>query len=180
MANGRIKGQEIRHSGYIPAEAFHGTGLKRLRAKVTRMIRDSGVEFDAIAFRGVSGSLLGPLVATAMGKGLIYIRKKVDSHRSYDVEGCVTQRYIIIDDLIDSGKTIHSIREAIEKRARDCGDPPATCVGVFLYNHDKSLSKRGYSGGDYIVPDEIPLFPDDLPMTGKNVNPHAVGPNHPS
>ena len=51
-------------------------------------IKESGIECDAIAFRGMSGALVGPMVALELGKEFIMVRKRnANSHSSYMVEG---------------------------------------------------------------------------------------------
>lgn len=145
-----IAGCPIKHSGYTPPGAFHGSGLKQIRAKLVKLIRESGIKFDAIAVRGNSGLLLGPLVATVLNKGLILVRKDCQSHASYTVEGCTeVKRYIIVDDLIESGKTIKEMRDKIGPSNL------IKCVGVFLYSSD-ILSDRGYKRT--MVPNSIPIF----------------------
>jgi len=67
-------------------------GFNKLRFNVARMakaIRKSGIEFDAIAFRGNSGALLASPLATLLKKHLILVRKNTaDSHSYTTVEGC--------------------------------------------------------------------------------------------
>lgn len=71
--------------------------------------------FDAIAFTGMSGALIAPPVAMALGKSLIMVRKPGhSSHSDYTVEGdYAARRYVIVDDFRSSGKTEANIRESI-------------------------------------------------------------------
>ena len=93
----------------------------------------SGIDFDTIAVRGVSGLLIGPVLAHLMGKELLVIRKgdSVERSTSYHlIEGHIAvKRYIIADDLIASGSTCVRIIHAVRKEA-----PKATLVGILLYN----------------------------------------------
>lgn len=109
------------------------------RRTVDHVIRNlAGVEFDAIAFRGLSGSLIAPIVAMEMGKTLLAVRKGEFSHSGRIVEGDYNARtYVIVDDMISSGDTIKEIVKAITEALElgswtVCGHT-ARCVGVILY-----------------------------------------------
>ena len=71
-------------------------------------------DFDAIAFRGLSGALIVPTIAMMMDKTLLAVRKGEQSHSSRMVEGDYNaRRYVIIDDLIASGTTVQTIVQSI-------------------------------------------------------------------
>lgn len=111
---------------------FNPVTLKKVIDKLVAMIQDSGVEFDTIAFRGLSGSLVAPAVALALTKYMVAIRKEdlAECHSHTTYEGyAFPERYIIIDDLICSGATLIAIRDEVRKwRGKD-----AELAGVFLY-----------------------------------------------
>lgn len=84
--------------------------------RVIKKIKKSKVNFDVIAFRGVSGALIAPIIADKMKKGLIVVRKKERHHSNDMVEGEKDKKtYIIIDDFIESGATIKEIIKQINK-----------------------------------------------------------------
>lgn len=84
------------------------------------------IEFDAIAFRGLSGALIAPSIAMEMGKELIAVRKTKGDHSSNMVEGDRNARtYVIVDDFIGSGNTVLKMLDEIAKYA-----PGAECIGV--------------------------------------------------
>lgn len=90
-------------------------------------------EFDAIAFRGMSGALVAPLLAYELGKTLIMVRKPKsgpnDHHSMHNVEGDRdARRYLIVDDFRCSGDTIRAILGGISIFA-----PDARCMGVMFY-----------------------------------------------
>lgn len=97
-----------------------------------------GHEFDSIAFRGMSGALVAPPLALSLRKELIVVRKPSDlasgsdaTHSGYLVEGCKScKKYVIVDDLIISGRTTCSIYRAIKNFA-----PNAECIGAILYSN---------------------------------------------
>lgn len=92
---------------------------------VTKLIKDSGVQYDSIAFRGMSGALLCPILSLRLRKKMIMVRKGEKTHSGFKVEG-VTEgsRYIIVDDLIVTGRTIDAIISSL---------PESECVGIFLW-----------------------------------------------
>jgi hypothetical protein len=95
--------------------------LKVTVKNAVKAIKLLGLEdkFDAIAFRGLSGSLVAPSVALKLGKTLLAVRKEEECHSSRQVEGDLgADRYIIIDDFVSSGETINEIRKAIIQRVK--------------------------------------------------------------
>lgn len=94
--------------------------LVRLAVKVLKRY-----EFDTIAFRGLSGALIAPIIAMRMNKHLVAIRKGESCHSSHQLEGNVaTERYVIVDDFISSGETVRKIVQEIYSRNHN-----AVCVG---------------------------------------------------
>lgn len=92
------------------------------------------IEFDAIAFSGMSGALSAIPIAYKLNKPLILVRKKSDTpktrHSNCEVEGCNNARtYIIIDDFISSGATVKYILKQMWKFT-----PSAKCLGVVELN----------------------------------------------
>jgi hypothetical protein len=91
------------------------TQLPGIAEALAETLIRSGWEFDAIAFRGLSGTLVAPLVACRLNKRMIAVRKGENTHSSHSAEGLANEptRYVIVDDLIDSGGTVDSIWSAI-------------------------------------------------------------------
>lgn len=90
-------------------------------------------QFDAIAFTGISGALMGPVIAYKLGKSMIPIRKTTDAAHTLDrveapEEPC---KYVIIDDQISSGATINRIMDGIET---EYPDSHHECIGIYTYN----------------------------------------------
>lgn len=85
-----------------------------------------GKQFEAFAFRGMSGALLAPPLALKMKKTLIMVRKPGQCHTDRTVEGdAAAERYIIVDDFVSTGETIRTIVEEVTKAF-----PRATCIGL--------------------------------------------------
>jgi adenine/guanine phosphoribosyltransferase-like PRPP-binding protein len=96
-------------------------------------------EFDAFAFRGNSGALMGMPLAFSLNKEIIVVRKTKDEedHHSWQmVEGLSPNgaRIVIVDDFISSGRTIEVITTAINAIASK--DNPCKFVGLLLYNQE--------------------------------------------
>jgi adenine/guanine phosphoribosyltransferase-like PRPP-binding protein len=111
--------------------------------RVTKILKefDKVRPFDAIAVSGMSGALIGSTIADRLGKGIIVVRKEDDTstHSWYKVEGAICERYIIIDDLIASGKTVRRIIDQIKKEQYQ----DAKCVGIYLY-YDRENGNTKY------------------------------------
>ena len=101
---------------------------KHIRLAVNRInkLRRDGLDFDAIAFMGLSGSLVGAAIADRLEVGIMAVRKEAEvRHSSWASErtpDCIT--YIIVDDVVDSGKTVNNIMGELCKEA---------CQGIYLY-----------------------------------------------
>lgn len=86
-----------------------------------------GWKFDAIAFRGMSGTIISVAVALKMKKPMIMVRKSTsDNHSGMWVEGFKKAKtYIILDDFISSGETARTIVEKVKTFS-----PSAKCLGL--------------------------------------------------
>lgn len=85
--------------------------------------------FDSIACCGTSGLMVVPQIAELLKKDIVVVRKSTEkSYSDYKVEGVNPYRYIILDDLICSGRTVRHIRSSIHAEI-----PRAKCVGVYCY-----------------------------------------------
>lgn len=120
-------------------------------------ILESGLEFNAIAFRGMSGAFVVPMLATRLRKGIIVCRKPSEESHGRAFEGlCIGGNYIIVDDFIGGGTTVRGIIDVVnahcyghnQKAKRAMQDPvtasytsekdkvlmsPFNPVGIFLY-----------------------------------------------
>ncbi len=107
-----------------------GTEIKELRARL---------KFDAVAFTGSSGAALAFPLMVKHKVPVIYVRKPRESSHGGKIEytsDVVINRYLIVDDFIDSGSTVKRVYSTITKwsKSRECMAPE--CVGVFLYCRD--------------------------------------------
>lgn len=133
---------------------FHWRDRQKTLKKLIKKIEKSNLSFDAIAFTGLSGVLIGPFLAEKLKKEIIICRKKGDSShcdmRIERNEGEIN-KYIIVDDLIDVGDTVRRIVGEIKSDSEKSYDEKISCVGVFLYK-DFRQSPIEVDG------EEIPVF----------------------
>jgi adenine/guanine phosphoribosyltransferase-like PRPP-binding protein len=122
---------------------------KRLIPRAAKLLKD--VEFDAIAFRGMSGCLFAAPLAYKMGKPMLMVRKPGMSHTTMTVEGDKTARtYIIVDDFLDTGRTVQDIIKALEYWTMSSGHE-LHCVGVMTASSVMRTYKDSY-GSTYPNP----------------------------
>lgn len=100
-------------------------------AKYVAKIMDE-VKADIVVGRGLSGSLVAAAVNALYGKKYAVVRKDDENHSSYEVESSGNDNkhgdYIIVDDLICTGRTIKNIRD----RVRDTYEF-GNLIGIVLY-----------------------------------------------
>lgn len=103
--------------------------------KAIKTLRDSKLKFDSIVCTGISGMLVAPQVAARLGVPLVIVRKDENNHGD-DVEfamGEMPLRYVIVDDFVESGKTIARVQRQMFKLDFENKKKPK-CVGVYFYN----------------------------------------------
>lgn len=146
------------------------TGCSYLRPAVTmklwnvivdnlvELIKSTNVQFDTIVFRGNSGTLIAPVIASRLGKEILMVRKPNDKSHSFSLlEGnCDIKKYIIIDDFMDTGETIREILSAVKN-----GISNAQCVHFFGYMGTRWISNKLFkysipSGETYEI--RLPVF----------------------
>ena len=120
---------DYRHDGYLrnPLELDRQAKTVGEVCKYLRLLQQ---DYEAIAFRGMSGALIAPTVALRLKKTLIMVRKpETVTHSRMRVEGdSGAKRYIIIDDLISTGDTVRQIQWDIKAWSG------AECLGTLEVN----------------------------------------------
>ena len=103
--------------------------------KIERAIKKYCPDASAIVIRGYSGAVMGGIVSALSELPLIIVRKEEESAHSWcRVQGVdFDHKYVIIDDLIDSGNTIDQI---VNKMTIN-GYNMSYCAGIFLYEQNK-------------------------------------------
>lgn len=130
-------------------------------AAMVYLARHYKVKFDTVVFRGNSGCLIGPAVASQLGKEFLLVRKPDEkSHSGCGAEGNVAiQRFIIIDDFVSSGTTVEAILAGIDILASQYPEKAKNpkCVGIFCYASWSTLlafvrQDRPYDDKDSRIP----------------------------
>ena len=89
-------------------------------------------DFDAIACCGISGVIVAVQIAELLNKEIVIVRKPQNStlreYSEFTIEGVAPRRYVIVDDLVCSGKTVRYILNEIKEEY-----PRAICVGMYSY-----------------------------------------------
>lgn len=100
-------------------------------------------DFDTIVGTGVSGDLIVPVLAREIGCLFAIVRKRpADSHTHSELEGNIGERWVFVDDLIDSGATLDKVKKSVKHVCRatenwdDSINPahPTEFVGTYLYH----------------------------------------------
>lgn len=119
------------HPVYDPK--FFKKVVNRTASIIKKMLIKIG--FDTIAFTGSSGAAIAYPVSYKLDIPLTHIRKGRSHHCSYQVEGRYDiEKYIILDDRVDSGDTLLRIIKSINKAIHE-----PELVGIVLYNEPRSL-----------------------------------------
>lgn len=131
-------------------------------------------DFESIVGRGLSGALVVPMLATALGRSWAIVRKEGEQRHSHDkIEGEIGETFIFVDDLVASGGTYRAVidtvasewgkkqdewarrRAAREERRlaldiSDLGAPPGPqprYVGAWLYVDNQGWQEPGSKMG---------------------------------
>jgi len=104
------------HATWLSA-ALNQKKLKKLIRRAAPRIKKFRKKhpFDAIAFTGMSGTLVAPVISYELDIPLIMVRKSChDSADCHNVSGYGSaSRYVILDDLVSSGKTLRNIYQQV-------------------------------------------------------------------
>lgn len=105
---------------------------------VTAAMRNlAGIQFDTFVCRGLSGILVAPLLARAMSKHFLIVRKLTEpSHSSCEVEGTFGHNWVFVDDFVSCGNTRRACYEAVQRMQGGSG----TFVGTYEYQTRNKFS----------------------------------------
>jgi adenine/guanine phosphoribosyltransferase-like PRPP-binding protein len=119
------------HSGYLRI-ATHQKGLREIVKRCVEQLKPHAKEYDSIVCTGVSGMLVGPIVAYRLHKPLVVVRKEgTPSHTSKLVEGQLGNRYVFLDDFVSIGTTLRRVHKTLTDH-----DAEVKCVGLMLYRDE--------------------------------------------
>lgn len=88
-------------------------------AEVVKEARErlKGVKFDTFVATGLSGAVMAPVLARAMRKKFLVLRKPDDlsTHSSTRAVGRLGKRWVFLDDFVSSGATRQRVMDQIEE-----------------------------------------------------------------
>jgi orotate phosphoribosyltransferase len=72
-------------------------------------------DFDTFVGTGLSGTIGASVLAAALNKHLLIVRKPDDTgnHSGNKVEGRIGQKWVFVDDMISSGATLQRVQEVV-------------------------------------------------------------------
>lgn len=124
-------------TGYM-RDAFEAPEVLAEKARVSL----DGVEYDTMVGTGLSGALVVPVLARALGKHWFVVRKYNDGSHSDNIgEGTIGDRWLFVDDLIDSGSTLRRVKKSVAhvctpKAREHFAEPHKTeYVGSYFYTY---------------------------------------------
>ena len=133
---------DTKHSGCNWEKVLRdGPSLKWLVEKLVRMLKNKKFadKFDGIAVSGYSMSLLSPIVAYKLGKDVCVVPKDNERRNSgWKAEGKHSMRWLVIDDLVCSGRTLERINHAVK-------DIDGEIAGVILWHSTSDEFTVSYS-----------------------------------
>lgn len=117
----------------------------------------SGIKYDTMIGTGLSGSLVIPTLANALGVNWAIIRKDSESSHAGDVfEGTIGDNWIFVDDFMSTGTTFLTVARKVQDISRRWQEP-TTLGGAYLYKF----------GGKYW---SLPAIEDAIgPLGGRNI-----------
>ena len=117
------------HASYL-TPAIQNQRLRCTLEKAMEVLAPHADKFDAIAFRGISGTIPGALLAYQMEKYMLPVRKGEGCHSANIVEGNAAVRsYLILDDCVGTGRTVRAIMDGVMNLTYGA----AKCYGLYLY-----------------------------------------------
>lgn len=103
------------------------------------------VDYDTMVGRGLSGAIVIPWLARALGKHWMIVRKEGDgSHSTEKVEGSLGQRWLFVDDLVSSGKTMRTCCDQLRLLCHERGFN-SEFVGAWTYQSKALIGTDGYT-----------------------------------
>ncbi len=131
--------EDIRHSGCgYERGARDAYIIPEIVKKLHKALKSHQDEFDGIVISGYSASLIGPIIAYKMKKHVAVVSKESETrHSSYICEGYHHQRWLFIDDLVSSGRTLKRVVDGVK-------EIEGSVVGVALYMTPGNMSEVCY------------------------------------
>jgi orotate phosphoribosyltransferase len=93
-------------------ESFERPHQDRVIRNVKKLLVQQNIKFDGFVVCGISGIVMGSILARSLKKDLVIVRSTNDCHSPSMVENYKTsRRYIFLDDFICSGATFRKVKK---------------------------------------------------------------------
>lgn len=111
--------------------AFDSDQRNEVKSNAKKILKQlDSLDDTSLVGTGMSGAMMLAVIADNCSCSCTLVRKNKDSHSGMLIEGEMTfDKYIIVDDIIDSGATVMRIQNEIKEL-----NPTATLEGILLYN----------------------------------------------
>lgn len=149
------------HTKPIFGEEFQATVRRAARSLLEAR---KSLDFNVLAATGNSGLPLIGALSYITGIPMAAVRKAHDgAHDTAMVNGIMPldMKYVIVDDLISSGRTIQNIVQKMRTGHEDQwnGQGQRQLVGIYLYNSDWSADGKQF----HLYRDPMPSWADNQP-----------------
>lgn len=128
----------LAHALYLNT-CFNIPTRNKTTEELVEYIQSSNLKFDSLVVTGISGLVIGSILSYKINKNLCVVRKSRKTHSLLKVESGkdTIDSYLIIDDIMDSGKTVRSIIKELRKAERISG--LKRCIGGIFYDQEIKL-----------------------------------------
>lgn len=109
----------------------------------------AALDFDTVVVTGVSGVLMGGVIAHALGVNVLVVRKPDDtSTHSYErAEGHLGRRWVALDDFVETGATYRRLKAVVKDIAAD-HSIRTTHAGLVEYQRGRARNGNGVVIGE--------------------------------
>ena len=117
--------------------------VQRLQVSLPKAMKETGA--DTVVVTGKSGIALAFALQMVMDFNLVVVRKPGEGSHGAPVEGRSGNdmfNYIILDDFISTGNTLHRVITSLTEYATYRGAIPPKCVGALMYKSNVFGSGR--------------------------------------
>lgn len=129
------------HSSHL-YESFQRTYQDKALRDVKKLLVDKDIKFDGFVVRGISGIVIGSILARSLRKDLVIVRSTNDCHSNSMVENYKTNcRYIFLDDFQSSGATFTKVKSHCDNYFSSLKNKETSNFNI-CYPFDKKFDKK--------------------------------------
>lgn len=135
-----------KHASYLDC-CFNPKKQSKAIKRIKEQLKD--IDFDAFIVTGMSGVIMGSVVARSMKKQLTVVRKSSDgTHSNYPVENFIDGKYVFLDDLVATGSTFNIVKQKLkEENTKNAAKSKIVASVIYEYPQLKkgsSMPKKWY------------------------------------